>query len=352
MEFSEIVITALAIIFIIFSALPLIKTSFWWIRILDYPRIQILILGTATIVFYLIIVFPLGLVDYILLTFLGLAMIYQSVMVFPFTMISGIQSVKTKNPEENQTFSLLIANVRLKNRKFEKLIHLVKQFQPDIVLAVETDHGWMEKLNAIEKDYPFQIKYPLKNTYGMLFYSKLKLKNPRINFYIKNDIPSIITEVYLHSDDTIKLYAIHPEPPKPLKDTDERDAEILLAGKAIRENKEHALIFGDLNDVGWSYTTKLFRKVSEMLDPRIGRGMYNTYNANIPFFRWPLDHIFHTDHFKLVQLVRLSHIGSDHFPIYVKLEYTGHKNGQQAPKADHEELKEAEEKIENGKDSV
>lgn len=348
MEFSETVITALAIIFIIFSALPLIKTSFWWIRILDYPRIQILILGTATILFYLIIVYPLDLIDYIILACLCLAMVYQAVMVIPFTIISGIESVKTKKPEENKTFSLLIANVRLKNRKYEKLIYLIKRFQPDIVLTVETDHWWMEKLNAIEKDYPFQVKYPLKNTYGMLLYSKLKLKNARINFYIKNDIPSIIMEIYLHSDDAVKLYAIHPEPPKPFNDTDERDAEILMAGKAIRENNEHALIFGDLNDVGWSYTTQLFRKVSEMLDPRIGRGMYNTYNANIPFFRWPLDHIFHTDHFKLVQLVRLPHIGSDHFPIYVKLEYTGAKNGQQPPKADHEDLKEAEEKIDNG----
>ena len=349
MDILESVIITLAVIWVVFSALPFINTPAWWIRVLDYPRIQILILGTATMLFYLVIVYPLENLDYWLLGILGVAMIYQGKKVYPFTILAKKESIINNNPNKNQTVSLLISNVRMKNREYKKLLDLIKKHDPDIVLTVETDHWWLEKVGVIEKEYPHFIKYPLNNTYGMLFFSKLKLKDPKINFYIKSDIPSIITEVYLPSGKTIKLFAVHPEPPRPTQDTDERDAEILLAGKAIRENNEHALIFGDLNDVGWSNTTRLFRKVSNMLDPRIGRGMYNTYNANIPFFRWPLDHIFHTDHFKLVELIRLPHVGSDHYPIYIKLEYTEHKNGQDAPEADSEELEEAEERIEEGK---
>jgi endonuclease/exonuclease/phosphatase (EEP) superfamily protein YafD len=349
MSFLEFVLIALVVIWLLFSLLPLIRTSLWWIRILDFPRIQILILGTATMLFYLIVVYPLETTDYLLLGSLAVALFYQALRIFPFTIIAPKQSIKNKKPDAEKSLSLFIANVRMKNREYRKLLKLVERYKPDIVFAAETDQLWLENIGIIEKDYPYTIKYPLKNTYGMLMFSKLELKEPKINFYIKSDIPSFITEVYLKSGDIIKMYTLHPEPPRPTQDTDERDAEILLAGKAIRENNEHALIFGDLNDVGWSRTTKLFRKVSEMLDPRIGRGMYNTYNANIPFFRWPLDHIFHTDHFRLVQLVRLSHIGSDHFPIYVKLEYTGSKNGQETPEADHDDLEEAEEKINEGK---
>ncbi|MGI8892690.1 MAG: endonuclease/exonuclease/phosphatase family protein [Bacteroidia bacterium] len=349
MEVFEVVLISLAVTWLIFSVLPFIKSSFWWIRILDFPRIQILILGLTTMLLYIIVVYPFETPDLALLVVLGIALFYQAVKIFPFTIIAKKESFISKHPDPDNTISLLISNVRMKNKDYEKLLALIKKFTPDIVFTAETNNWWLDKIGKIESDYPYSIKYPLKNTYGMLFFSKLKVKDPKINFYIKSDIPSIITEVYLRSGNTIKLYALHPEPPRPNQNTDERDAEILMAGKAIRENNEHALIFGDLNDVGWSRTTKLFRKVSEMLDPRIGRGMYNTYNANTPFFRWPLDHIFHTDHFKLVELVRLPHIGSDHFPIYIKLEYTGHNNGQEAPQADSEDLKEAEEKIEDGR---
>jgi endonuclease/exonuclease/phosphatase (EEP) superfamily protein YafD len=349
MEVFEAVLISLAVTWLIFSVLPFVKSSFWWIRILDFPRIQILILGLSTMLLYIIFVYPFETPDLVLLVLLGSALFYQAVKVYPFTIIAKKESFISKRPDPNNTISLLISNVRMKNKEYEKLLALIKKFTPDIVFTAETNNWWLDKIGKIESDYPYAIKYPLKNTYGMLFFSKLKVKDPKINFYIKSDIPSIITEVYLRSGNTIKLYALHPEPPRPSQDTDERDAEILMAGKAIRENNEHALIFGDLNDVGWSRTTKLFRKVSEMLDPRIGRGMYNTYNANTPFFRWPLDHIFHTDHFKLVELVRLPHIGSDHFPIYIKLEYTATKNGQEAPEADSEDLKEANEKIEEGK---
>jgi hypothetical protein len=37
--------------------------------------------------------------------------------------------------------------------------------------------------------------------------------------------------------------------------------------------------------------------------------------------RWPLDHLFHSNHFRLVELRRCGDIGSDHFPVLVELSY-------------------------------
>jgi endonuclease/exonuclease/phosphatase (EEP) superfamily protein YafD len=78
-------------------------------------------------------------------------------------------------------------------------------------------------------------------------------------------------------------------------------------------------VAGDLNDVAWSHVTRLFRRLSNALDPRIGRGLYATFNARWPLMRWPLDHIFFTEDFRLVRLERMGFIGSDHFPILVEL---------------------------------
>ena len=55
-------------------------------------------------------------------------------------------------------------------------------------------------------------------------------------------------------------------------------------------------------------------------DPRCGRGMFNTFHADYPFMRFPLDHVFHSAALALVAMRRLPHIGSDHFPILVELQ--------------------------------
>ena len=56
-----------------------------------------------------------------------------------------------------------------------------------------------------------------------------------------------------------------------------------------------------------------------MSDPRVGRGFYPTFNANYPVLRWPLDHLFVSPHFELMQIDLLPDIGSDHLPIFFRL---------------------------------
>nr|WP_265414963.1 endonuclease/exonuclease/phosphatase family protein [Oceanisphaera profunda] len=116
--------------------------------------------------------------------------------------------------------------------------------------------------------------------------------------------------------------------------------------KSVAECEVPVIVAGDLNDVAWSPTTRLFRKISGLLDPRIGRGMFNTFNAQHVFIRWPLDHIFHSDHFRVVSLKRLKLKGSDHFSLLSCLSLRPHKeNGQPLLDADTADQETAQQKI-------
>ena len=87
-------------------------------------------------------------------------------------------------------------------------------------------------------------------------------------------------------------------------------------------------------------------EVSQLLDPRIGRGFFNTFHAQHFLMRWPLDHIFHSSDFKLIKIRRLKSIGSDHFPIYINLHFEPtSKQLHEEPQADRQEEQEAKEKI-------
>jgi hypothetical protein len=79
----------------------------------------------------------------------------------------------------------------------------------------------------------------------------------------------------------------------------------------------------------------------------MGRGFFNSFNANNPFFRYPLDHVFHSNDFKLIDLRRLEHVGSDHFPMFAELSYEPEAEIEQPePQKRPTDEHEAQEKVE------
>src|SRR5690606_11178488 len=110
------------------------------------------------------------------------------------------------------------------------------------------------------------------------------------------------------------------------------------------------LVFGDLNDVAWSHTTRLFKRISKTLDPRVGRGFFNTFPVKWPILRVPLDHLFHTPSLSINSLRILNSIGSDHYPITASFTVlTGNQNSGHAEEVDRDDLEEAESIHEEGK---
>lgn len=346
----------LQIVFLVIASIPIIATiatllkfDQWWIRVFDFPRLQIALLNITALVGLLLTFSFEEVWHYGLITVLIYCLVYQSIKIFPYTRLAKKQVIRFKGRNSDNICSIMVSNVLTTNRKYQKLIRLVHQKNPDILLTLETDKQWEEALSELEDEYPYTVKIPLDNLYGMHLYSKLELIDAEVRHLVEEDIPSIRTWLKLPSGLKVRLYCLHPTPPSPTeRDTStNRDAELLLAGKEIEANDHTAIVIGDLNDVAWSRTTNLFQKISGLLDPRIGRGFFNTFHASYPLFRWPLDHIFHSDDFTLVKIERLSHIGSDHFPIYISLNYEPRaENVQEEEEAEIEEEEWAEEKIE------
>jgi endonuclease/exonuclease/phosphatase (EEP) superfamily protein YafD len=164
---------------------------------------------------------------------------------------------------------------------------------------------------------------------------------------VKPDIPSIEAVLELENGQQVKIWGLHPEPPVPgesLRAT-AKDKELMKVALLAREEQLPCVVFGDLNDVAWSHTTKLFRKTSGLLDPRIGRGFYSTFSAHHWWIRFPLDYIFCSPDFGLVSMRRMPKNGSDHFATFVHLVYQPIlQKIQAAPEATTEDLKEAKEK--------
>lgn len=282
----------LCLLAILATGLPLINSAAWWIRIFDFPRVQILIVCTVALILSYFYIKEKWIFKGPLMLLLGLTLIYQVQFVLVYTPFSSKEAKNSTNHTDENSFSLLVSNVRMDNEDKVSFHKMVEHYDPDVLLINEPDENWAKSIRKLDGDFPYSIYHPLSNTYGMILLSKLPLTKSSVNFLVEEDIPSIYTQITLPSGDTFDFYGVHPEPPQPGTDTYERDTELLIIGKKIKETNAPALVAGDLNDVAWSSTSKLFRKYSELVDPREGRGLYNTYSVFVPLLRYPLDHIF------------------------------------------------------------
>jgi endonuclease/exonuclease/phosphatase (EEP) superfamily protein YafD len=340
------------LLMVAFTLLPMIRTTNRWIRMLDFPRMQIALFLILSLLIYLLYWFEPSPWPIAWTCLLGISLLIQGRRIFPFTPFARIEAIRSKSAEHPHAFRLMVSNVRMENEHKKPFIELVRNVQPDLLLVNEPDQHWAEALKALKKDYPYSIEKPLSNTYGMMFFSRLPLHQSQVMYRIEEGIPSIHTEVELPSGERFDLYGVHPQPPTLYNDTEKREAELLIVGKEIKESGRPSIVAGDLNDVGWSYTTHLFKKISGMLDPRIGRGFFNTYSVFVPFFRYPLDHIFYSPQFQLVEMKRLPAFGSDHFPILISLCFAPEKqHKQEVEHADQDEKQEANELIREGLES-
>ncbi|MDZ4723146.1 MAG: endonuclease/exonuclease/phosphatase family protein [candidate division Zixibacteria bacterium] len=345
----KIALLIVGILMIVATILPTVRTNAWWIRVFDFPRGQIALITLACLVVYLWHFDNFSLLENLFIAGLGLTVFFQSMSMYPYTLLSKVQVQKCVISPGLSTISLLVANVLMNNRNTEQLLSIIQEKNPDLVLTLETNQWWQERLKFLDESYPYSVSHLLDNFYGMFLQSRLELINPTVEFLIEKNVPSIHSIVRLSSGEHIELHCLHPKPPSPTENdtSTERDAELLIVAKSVKSSRLPIIVAGDLNDVAWSHSTALFQKISGLLDPRIGRGFFNTFSANIPFFRWPLDHVFHSDHFKLVEIERLAKLGSDHFPMFIKLNYEPTAiQKHTAPTADHEDHKEANEQIE------
>ncbi len=211
----------------------------------------------------------------------------------------------------------------MSNKNSQPLVDLVESKMPDLVIAMEIDDWWEKQLETIEIDYPYTQETTNSAAYGMTLYSKFPLKDVKVNYLQNEKVPSFESVVQLKNGKSVRVYSVHPVPPAHFEDLPDnegqREAEMVILGKMIKGDKLPTIVAGDINDVSWAATDELTGTKDLLHDVRVGRGFYNSYNANNIFMRWPLDHFFVTKEFRLITLERQSSIGSDHYPIYVEL---------------------------------
>ncbi len=320
------ILYVIAMIVTIGSILSIFRnTENRYLKMLDFPRIQFFIVACLNLALFLLVLKWKKWYDYLLVLGLVGSIAIQSSYLINYTKLVSetVSSVIEERRSSQVPISILLVNVKMSNQNAQPLIELIETKQPDLVIAMETDSWWNEQLQSIETQYLHTHKAINNVAYGMALYSKYPLSDTKTNYFNNRKVPSFESIIQLNNQGNVVLYSLHPVPPTHFEElpdnSGQQEVAMMEVGKKIKDRKLPSIVVGDINDVSWGSMDALTGTKGLLHDVRVGRGFYNSYNANNILMRWPLDHVFVTKEFGLLKIERLSGIGSDHFPIYTEL---------------------------------
>lgn len=309
---------------------PWIRSKAWWVRTMDFPRVQFCVVAAVALLILILADAPdqrwlhagIG-------ALLLVAMAIHVVRIYPFTRLSNVELpwAEGAGTPAWARVRVLVANLDYENEDRDRFLAAVRREDPDVVLAIETDGAWLRRLEVLEDTHPHGLREARPEGLGMALYSRLPLGDVRLHELVSAERPSIEARIELPGGTSIRFWGLHPVPPGletsggDRKSSKERDTELIRLARRLAEDEDvrSAIVAGDFNDAAWSPTTRLFKRVSGMRDPRVGRGLYNSYHARWWPLRYPIDHIFLGDSLRVVTLRRLEPIGSDHFPMLIEV---------------------------------
>ena len=239
--------------------------------------------------------------------------------IWPYTVLAATQVPLPDEVDGMSCARVLSFNVLQPNERYRDTAQLIDDVDPDILLLMETNAAWLDQLEPQLARYPYVLRRPLENKYGMVFATRLQVDRGQMIANTSSNTPTLYATLRMDDGARFEVIGLHPRPPLLGETTDSRDANIARAGARTPDRLANVLAIGDFNDVPWSRTTGRFAREGEFLDPRAGRGSFPTFPAAFAWIGWPLDQIFVKAGVKVEELEIGADVGSDHLPLIARV---------------------------------
>ncbi|MFI4915315.1 MAG: endonuclease/exonuclease/phosphatase family protein [Phycisphaerales bacterium JB060] len=340
---------------------PLVwDTGKWFVRAWDFPRLQ---LAALTILPAIVL---LGLMARgsgravaasLIVALLAFA-VSGLIQMLPFSRFWRKEvPALTGEASSDSTLTILVANICYESDQYEKVADAIRSANPDLLLLIEVNETWRDSLERLAERFPHRVESISGEGLGLALWSQRELRETHIDHIVSERRPSIFADVNLADGRSVRFVGLHPTPPglrdstgEERRDSRVRDSELVLLARHIADNAEpNWIVAGDFNDVAWSHTTRLFKRLSGLLDPRVGRKLLNTFHARFWWLRFPVDHLFIAPGFRIGNLERVRLPGSDHFGVLATLQLEAKAEAEPPePNTEEGDEEEAEEAVEEG----
>lgn len=320
------------VVLIVITGVSTLNTDTWWIRFLDYPRLQIAAALAALIILYMVLA---GWRGFVVTALALVALGYQVWTLWPYQPIASAMIAQTPRCADGGQFRIVTANVQRGNQDAAAVLAMARDLRPDVLLVLETNERWDRDLAPLQDDFAHVMQTIPENAtyYGMHVYANHPFEGAEFLYPFDADTPLFAGNI-VHPRGAVQVLGIHPRPPQMGQPSTLRDAAVLTAALMARDSAEVSIMAGDYNATPWNDTARLAMRVGQVLDPRAGRGPMVSFDAKSSWMKWPLDQILWQGGPGLLDFSVLPAVGSDHYPVKADLCLTTNAPGEPMPLRD------------------
>ncbi len=217
-----------------------------------------------------------------------------------------------------ETLSVMTFNVNGLNDTYDDVVAYIAAEQPDVVFLHEATFLWEDALNAA--DLPYRVETGRVEPLDFGTMALIPQTAEFRTFGFATSAPRAVEVVLDVEGNEVRILGSHPLSPSTEERARLRDAQLGFARDWSAESVGRTIVAGDLNATPWSSSFRRLIANAGLHNSQRGYGLELTFPSDAsPIVRVSIDHVLHSDGFRVVDRRLGPALGSDHFPVVVDL---------------------------------
>lgn len=214
--------------------------------------------------------------------------------------------------------AIRVMSVNLSQRNFsvEELLEIIRAESPDLLLLVELTPRSVERLAALDELYPYRLKAPAPDPFGLGLLSRYDLGAAEV---IQLGATMAIRAPLTTAAGSFVFIGVHLLSPIQRSHALERNAQLLKLATLRAGISAPVVVAGDFNISPYSPFFADWLDATGLRDPGATRGPRFTWPTFLPILGIPIDHCVVSQQIRVNDFRRLPSFGSDHYPLLTEL---------------------------------
>lgn len=217
--------------------------------------------------------------------------------------------------ESESDLRVLTANLSRLDYPSDRLMKLVRTERPDLLLLVEFTRIADERFRALDELYPYRLKVPRRDAFGLALYSRFPLDAEEIEIVRTVAIRARVAT----PAGSVTVFGVHLRSPTQGRRALERNRQLTELVALTKAVAGPVIVMGDLNITPFSPFFRDWLAASGLRDTGARRGPWFSWPTFLPIAGIPIDHCIVSSDVGVVAHRRLPPFGSDHYPVLARL---------------------------------
>lgn len=226
---------------------------------------------------------------------------------------------------QGESLCVMSANVLRGNRHVDEVLAQVRAVDPDVLFIQEYSPHWRSSISdELRERYPYRLEADREDNFGVAAFSRKPMLRSEVVFLGAGRRPCLRCEFELNKQN-VAFYNVHVVPPTGFGWSIEQRRAYADLLERVKSERIPVILAGDFNATTDSCVDARLRELGFLNAHELaGKGRGATWPELTIFAKLPgirLDHVYLDRHLTATESVIGPRIGSDHRPIYARIQF-------------------------------